>query len=167
MCFVLFIHVELHFNWMKTLFYSSVFVFFFFFFLFASCQTHKACRPLQGVGYNFSRGRCHLLLGLKKGYPFYSPYCVFCTLLVFKACVFIELQFSWKKTLFYSVYRNFCTVAVYFVYTACIYRLCQLHFNWMKTMKTLWYSVYRKCCIITVYFVHVLVLYLQIYRLCL
>ena len=45
-------------------------------FCYASRQTHKVWRPLQGVGYNyfFSRGRCHLLLGLKQGYPFYSPY---------------------------------------------------------------------------------------------
>ena len=57
---------------------ASIFVFLIFFphFFYASLQTHKVWRSLQGVGYNYvlSRDRCHLLLGLKQGYPLYSPY---------------------------------------------------------------------------------------------
>ena len=42
----------------------------------ASCQIHKAWRPLKvwATIVLFSRGRCHLPLGLKQGYPFHSPY---------------------------------------------------------------------------------------------
>ena len=44
------------------------------FFFYAIRQTHKPWRSLEGEGYNFFfRGCCHLLLGLKQGYPLYSP----------------------------------------------------------------------------------------------
>ena len=41
-------------------------------FFYASCQTHKAWRPIQGVGYNwfFSRDCWYLLLGLTQGYKY-------------------------------------------------------------------------------------------------
>ena len=54
---------------------SASVTFLFNFIFYASRQTHKAWRPLQGVGYNvLSRGHCHLLLELKQGDPFDSPY---------------------------------------------------------------------------------------------
>ena len=39
-------------------------------------QTHKSWRPLQGVGYNYfiPEAVATMLLGLKQGYPLYSPY---------------------------------------------------------------------------------------------
>ena len=45
-------------------------------FFYASRQTHKAWMPLQGVGYNnfFREPLPPTPIGLKQGYPFYSPY---------------------------------------------------------------------------------------------
>ena len=47
---------------------------FIFIHCYASRQTHRTSRPLKvWATIVFSRGRCHLPLGLKQGYPFHSP----------------------------------------------------------------------------------------------